>query len=506
MTTIRGFKIATQNGNMGLDRSLVRAVAWSATAKWITQILAWLATIVIVRLLTPHDYGLVGMAGIYLTLATTVSQVGIADAVIAKRDLQRHQIAELNTVAVLVGVALVGVSCAVAQPLARFFSAPSLLAIIMVASTTYVINGVQVVPRALLQKDMRFKLLAGIDTACALFQMGATLALALLGFKYWSLIIGAVAGVVMAAGLTLCWRRHRFAVPHFRNLRRELQFSANVMASGVGWYVYSNADFFVAGRVLGQMPLGNYTVAWTISSAPIEKIGNLITNVTPAFFSAVQHDKAELRRYLLRLTETLSYATVPASIGLALLAAPLVTVLLGPKWIGVIGPLRLLGFLMAFRSLTTLPLRILTAIGETSFVMWTTIATVIVMPIAFFLGSRWGTNGIATAWIVVYPPLTIPVFYKTFQRIEMKTRDYLSGVMPALGSSTIMAAALLVASFVLPHEWSSLFRLLLLGSVGVFAYIGALFAFYRGRVNRIVRAIRREQAPSTPELAIAETH
>src|SRR5262249_55249376 len=160
-------------------------------------------------------------------------------------------------------------------------------------------------------------------------------------------------------------------------------------------------DFFVAGRVLGEVPLGNYTIAWTISSAPVEKVANLVTGVTPAFFSALQNDKAELRRYLLRLTEGLAYLTVPVSVGMALVADYFVPTVLGPRWVGVVNPLRLLGLFVALRSVATLLPRVLNAIGDTGFVMWTTIASALVMPFAFYVGSRWGATGIAGAWVVM---------------------------------------------------------------------------------------------------------
>jgi len=477
-----------------LDSSLAHSVAWNATAKWTTQILTWVATIIVARLLMPSDYGLMGMAGLYLSLAVMVSQVGIADAVIALRDLTRRQIAELNTLAVLVGVGLVGLSCAVASPLARFFSAPPLRAVLLVASLMYFINGLQVIPQALLQKELRFKLLAGIEMVRALSQVLTTLVLAWLGFGYWSLVDSYIVGNIMGAGLILCWRRHGFAIPGLAGLRRELQFSRNLTVSGIAFYFYSNADFIVAGRMLGEAPLGAYTIAWTISTAPIEKIGNLLTNITPAFFSVVQHDKSELRRYLLRLTEMLSYVMLPLSIGIALVADCLVPVLLGPKWVGAVGPLRLLGLLMAFRSLTILPSRILTAIGETGFVMWTTVVVAIIMPAAFLLGSRWGTNGIAMAWLLVLPPIMMPMFYKCFQRIEMRVRVYLSSLMPALTGCAFMTAAVLIARFIVPTQWSLPLRLLILVTLGALVYTGTLFALFRDHVGRIVRAVRGMRA------------
>jgi PST family polysaccharide transporter len=469
---------------------MIRAVAWNAGAKWATQVFTWVATFLVARLLRPYDYGLVGMAGIYLGLAALISQIGIADAVITLRDLGRRQLAELNTVALLLGIALVLVSSGLAFPIARFFAAPPLRAIIIAVSTTYVINGLQVIPRALLQKELRFKLLASIETVRALAQMFLTLLFAWLGFGYWSLVYGPITGSVISTVLTLCWRRHGFAVPQLGQLYRELRFSGHVSLSGIAWYIYSNADFLVAGRMLGEAPLGNYSLAWTISSAPIEKVGNLITGVTPAFFSAVQTSHAELRRYFLRLSEAIAYLTVPASFGIVILADLLIPTLLGPKWSGVISPLRILGALVAFRSLTTILPKLLIAINDAKFVMWITVVSAVILPAAFLCGSHWGTIGIAIAWLVSYPPVTVPFYYRIFQRVEITPREYLSVIAPALTSSAVMSLLLVLLRSLLPAYLSSLLKLILVATCGVLFYIGALVMFYRRHLSRVSEMFR----------------
>lgn len=481
----------TTDARWALDRSMVRAVAWNAGAKWISQIFAWIATIIVARLLQPYDYGLVGMAGIYLNLTSLVSQVGVPDAIITLRDLTRRQIAELNAASVAIGSALFGISCGMAFPISRFFSAPPLRSVVIAVSTTYMINAFQVVPRALLQKELRFKMLAAIETARAVAQMITTLILAWLGFGYWSLVYGMILGGAVATVLTLYWRRHRFAVPHLADIYRELRFSGQVTVSGIAYYVYSNADFLVAGRMLGEAPLGDYTVAWTISSAPIEKIGNLLTSVTPAYFSAVQHSKFELRRYFLRLTEALAYVTVPASIGIALVSDYLVPVLLGPKWSGVVSPLRILGISVAFRSLTTMLPRLLTALRDTKVVMWVTLIAATLMPVSFLIGSRWGTKGIAMAWIIVYPPMMSPLFYRTFRNVESSAREYLGALAPAVGATVFMAAAVLLMRSMLPGYWPLSVRFVLLIVTGTLCYAVALVVFYRERINQLIRGIGR---------------
>ena len=472
-----------------LDRQMARAIAWGAAAKWASQILSWGSTVVIARLLTPYDYGIVGMAGLYLQLAMLMSQAGIGDSVITLRDLTRRQVAELNTVSMLIGFGLVGLSCALAVAIARFFSAPPLFAVVTVASIAYPVNALQVVPRALLQRDLRFKLLAAIETGRVFCQIIGTVLFAWLKFRYWSLVIGSLVSFTLASILTFFFRPQGFAFPHISQLGRELKFGRDVLLSRIASYIYDNADFGVAGRVLGGAALGNYTVAWTISAAPIEKVTSLFTAVSPAFFSAVQTEKAELSRYLLRLTELLSFVTVPASIGIALVADYLVPVLLGPQWAGVVGPLRLLGFFVAVRSVATILPNLLTAIGDARFVMWATIGAAIIMPFAFLMGSRWGTNGIAAAWVVAYPLVMIPLYYRALEKTGLKFKEYIIVVIPPLTASAIMAGIVLLLRLLLKDRPHSLGGLLLLSVCGALSYAGALFVFHRTRVISLIRTI-----------------
>ncbi|MGB6978366.1 MAG: lipopolysaccharide biosynthesis protein [Candidatus Acidiferrales bacterium] len=483
--------MTVENPSGSLDRSMAHAVAWGAGARWASQVVSWASTIVVARLLTPYDYGLVGMAGLYLQLALLVSQAGIGDAVIALRDLTSRQLAELNTISLLMGAALVALSAALAIPIARFFSAPPLVAVIIVASVVLAINAFQVVPKALLQRDLRFKLLAAIETVRAFSQVIATVLFAWFGFRYWSLVLGYIISSLVGSFLTFYWRPHEFAVPNFANLRREMKFTRDALLSRIATYVYDNADFGVAGRVLGESALGNYTVAWTISAAPIDKIGSLVTGVTPAFFSAVQTNKAELSRYFLRLTEVLSFVTVPASIGIALVADYLVPVLLGPKWLGVIGPLRLLGIFVAVRSVATILPNLLTAVGHVRFTMWATTGAAVAMPIAFLIGSRWGTSGIAAAWVVAYPLIMIPMYYKVLSITGVRVREYLLVVLPALNASAIMAVVLILIRSMIAARPHSIMGLSILVIAGIVAYAAALFAFHRERVSVILHTLTR---------------
>jgi O-antigen/teichoic acid export membrane protein len=190
--------------------------------------------------------------------------------------------------------------------------------------------------------------------------------------------------------------------------------------------------------------------------------------------------------------------TIPASIGLALVADSLVLLLLGTKWKDAIGPLRLLSVFVAVRSVAVLLSNLLTSIGEARFVMWFTTGLAVVMPIAFFAGSHWGIIGIATAWTTVYPVMLIPLYIRTFTRLEMQLKDYLSAVMPGLSATACMTICILASRFVFFPAMRPLPNLLLTMIAGMATYVGTLFVFHRDRVARLFRTMKSLRKRDVP--------
>ena len=476
------------------DHAIVRAFAWTGAGRWATQLLTWVTTIIVARILAPSDYGLIGMATVYLGLVALISEFGLGQAVITMREMSGRQVAQLNSLSIVSGALLFGISSLVAAPLGKFFHSPKLPQVVIVMSLSFLVSGAQVVPDALLQGDLRFKLLASFDTARALVQALTTVALALLGFGYWSLALGPLAAAVVAAVVALIARPHSLAWPRWKEVQHALRFSGDVLGSRVAWYAYSNSDFLVAGRVLGQAPLGAYTLAWTIASTPVEKITNIITRVTPAFFSAVQDDKPHLRRYLLGITNGLSLLTFPASLGLALVADQFVLVVLGAKWVPAIMPLRLLAVYAAMRSITTVFPNMLFAMRHSRFVMWMSVVSAVIFPAAFYFSSRWGTTGIAVTWILLYPVITAPYIWRIFAATDLPLGTYLQSMLPALKASVVMIMAVLGVRAATPIAWPLLVRFAVSVLAGVLAYAGVLFIAERQRIRDVYRLLRGGEA------------
>ena len=483
-----------------LDGTLVRGLAWSAGMKWGSQIFAWASTLIVARLLNPEDYGLVGMATVYLGFANLISEFGVGTTVITLRDLTEQEIAQLNGFSVLLGVAGFVISCLAAVPLGIFFKSPRLPWVVVAMSTTFLISSFQSVPAALLQKDLRFKLISVIDGAKGFTMALVAVVFALAGFRYWTLVLAGISSAIVGTVMVLSRRRHRIALPRPSTLGHVLRFSWHVIAGRVSWYTYSNADFVVSGRILGQVALGSYTLAWNLATVPVEKITGVLNSVTPALYSAVQKDKAALRRYMLTLLEGIGLITLPLSIGLGLVSREFVLVFLGTKWAPAIVPLMLLAFYASVRSLIPIIWSLLNVVGDSAFAMWNAMALAVVLPTAFVIGSHWGNAGIAAAWMIGFPIVAVPVTARVFRRIELPWREFFRVMSPSFTGCLMMTAAIVGLKIFLPLGFGMALRLGLLVTAGAIAYILVAGGLSYSRRHALQRAIQllRNRGPAGP--------
>ena len=186
--------------------------------------------------------------------------------------------------------------------------------------------------------------------------------------------------------------------------------------------------------------------------------------------------------------------TFPAAFGLALIAKPFVITLLGPKWSSVVVPLQLLTVYVSVRSISPILPHVLNVTGGTRFGMWSALLNVVLFPPAFYIGSRWGASGIATAWIAIYPISIVPLYWRVFRDIQLRLSQYLKVLIPALTSSLVMALGVFITSRTLPASLPGVVILVLLVVVGIVLYVASILLFFRDRASAIYRRLRPRPA------------
>ncbi len=477
-----------------LDRVLVRGLAWTGAVKWLSQILSWLSTLVVARLLVPEDYGVVAMAAVVLGLITFLNEFGLGAAVVALRNLTKDQIAQIHSLASLFGVSGFLLSCAMAIPTGRFFDAPEVTTIMIAMGAGFIFLSMRSVPSALLEKELRFKFLAFLEGGQSLLATLTTVLLAWSGAGYWALVFGGLVGQIAAT--SVIWLRHPlpYAWPSWQPLGEAIRFSSHVLISRISWYVSTNADVFIAGRVLGQAIVGTYSFAGTLANVPQDKVTALLSRVMPAFYSAMQHDAGAMRRYLLILTEGLALITFPLAIGMSLVAQDFVLVVLGEKWQAVVQPLQILASWAALRSVVGLVAPVLYVTGRSKVVMLNSLLCVATYPPAFWIGSHWGAVGLAAAWVFVQPPSWIAPYWHVLRITELSLGRYLLVLWPAVSGVVVMGACVYGFRQVFSEDWHPFVRVLGEVSIGAVAYAGVTLLFHRQRLRTFVDLVRNNEA------------
>lgn len=474
-----------------LGHAVAQGVIWTAGAKWGSQLVAWGSTIFVARALTPSDYGIVAMAGIFTDLVSLVCELGIAQGVLVFRDLAPAQVRQLNALAVLLGVAGSLVTALLAVTVAApLFGNPKLPLVLLALSPVFIVSALRTVPAALLQRELRFRRLAFYDAAQAVILAGSTLALAASGAGYWTLVAAILLGAALSAGGVVTARPVGFARPRLAGLGPVLRLSRNVLASRLLWYAYARADTFIVGRVLGSVALGSYSLAWTVANAPVDKAGAVISSVVPGVFSAAARDRATLGRYFLSFTEIVLLLLAPPCIGLALTAPEFVEAVLGPRWMPMAAPLAVLALFAATRAVLPLVSQVLVTSGQSARDTQYNLFQLLVLPPALWVAAHYGLVWVAATWPLVLPVLLAWQINMALRAVGRGRREFLRALLPAAQACLAVAAAVVTCKLLLPAGAHARARLGAEALAGGAAY-AAFILTRHGDKLRTFRALAR---------------
>lgn len=488
MERVKGARWNAGADSRALDRLFAGGLAWSAGGKAVTQLLSWASVLIAARLLSPADFGLATMAGVFFVVTNVLAEFGIGSAVLQMQELERDVLGQIHAFACLLCAVIFLAGEAAAPLIAAFFKSERLLPVLLVNNLTFLITGFQQVPSAILQREMDYRRISISEAAVAFAQAVTTIGAAIAGLGYWSLVIGAVSGRTSGAILNYYWQPVPFRAPHWREIRAAVRMGGQIAIARLAWSAYTQSDGIVVGRTLGDSVLGTYQMAMTLASAPAEKISTLIMRAAGPLFARIQKDPALVRRYFLIILEGIGLTVFPLMMGLALVAPDAVEAVLGKKWAAAAAPLSWLALFVTLRSIAALADQVLVSLRRTGFTMGMSLLNLVVMPVAFLIASRWGVEAVAVCWLVLAPMTILPVLLKLAHAADLKFHELTAALTPALVGS---CALLVATAFV--RQWlssSAFIRLIAEMCSGGAVYLLVLGTVFRSRIARYIRFLR----------------
>lgn len=415
-------------------------VGYNSVAKIVGFGLQAVTSVILARTLTSTDYGIVGFALIFTNFLWQFSNFGIAAAAIQKGELSEAWLHTAFTIAFVLGI-IVFVASFLAAPLSTlFFDNGAVVDVIRVLSLNYIVNGLWFIPRVLLTRELNYGKLSAIQLVSALVTSASSLALALTGFGYWSIVAGSMFGNV-ATAVSMNWLRP--AKIRFKFQRdaawQTLRFGGNIFLSlGIIPFMLYNADNFIVGAMKGPETLGYYVIAFNWGAMTCTVLGTVVFNVLMPTFSKMQSDLERLKKAYCTIMEYIGFISVLTNVSLLVVSKEFLVFILGhgtDKWMPALPALRVLCVYGVLKTLLQPATSLLASIGKPGLVVKAVlVSAVIEISLLYPALTQFGIEGVAVIVTFAYSAqyfVYLPILRREF---KLNIHDLREILMPAIVS------------------------------------------------------------------------
>jgi O-antigen/teichoic acid export membrane protein len=445
------------------------------------------------------------MAMVVVGLLSLTSEAGLDTALVQASNVDEHKLRGIFGAVILIDFSLFAFLVVAAPAIAYFFDEDRLVWIIRVLALQFVLSMFAAIPAALLTRSLDFRRQSMIALAAAICGSLTTLRLALSGYGVWALVCGnLVTHLFNTVALNLVSPFLKW--PHFslKGLRGLIMFGGQVTAARVLWFLYSQADITIAGKLLGKESLGFYSVAIHLASLPVQKISAVINQVALPAFARSQHDPGLVAQYLLKAVRLLSFVSFPVLWGISSIAPEFAAVVLGPKWDPAVLPLQLVPLIMPLYFINLFLNTAFQGIGWSGVACRNALSACLIMPAAFWTGAHWGLLGLSLAWVIGLPTVMADNLRRMLPLLGLKFEQVLSAAAPAVLASVGMYASVAIARQFAGSTLGAPLLMALLIGVGVASYAVLARLVNRRGVDEIaellgLERLLRRQGNSTPQ-------
>ena len=408
------------------------------------------ATSVMARLLTPQDYGLIGMVAFVTGFVSMYKDLGLSSATIQRSEIDPDQISTLFWVNTLLSIAVAVFTAALAPIVAWFYGEPRLTWITVVTASGFIISGLAVQHEALMRRHMRYFELAAIGLAATVMGYVFGIVMAWYGFHYWALVSSQLAVITTSTVLTLSLC---FWVPgrprRNTGVRSMIKFGGNLTAFTTINYFSRNLDNLLIGRFWGAQQLGLYSRSYQLMMLPIDQVNEPVTSVAVPALSRLTDSPESYREAYLRMLEKIALLTMPFVVLMIAISDWIINIVLGPQWTGAVQIFGLLGITALFQPIANTTGWLLISQGRTNHLFqWGLISGPIIMA-SIVVGLGWGAVGVAASYAITRVCLVDPLLYWFVGRTgPVRTMDFYKTIAPfVLASACALFAALAFRRF-----------------------------------------------------------
>lgn len=480
-----------------VSRDFLGGIKWTGLSSIVNTIVQLLQYIILARLLSPDDYGLLGMITVVIVFSQVFTDLGISSAIIYYKNLTKEQLSTLYWINLLAGFFVFLIILLLRPLIADFYNESRLTELLIYVSFIFLVTPVGQQFQFLLQKELNFNQLAKVEILSVVLGSFSAITLAFLGFGVYSQIWGQLitAGTKSIYLLGIGWKKWR---PQFvfklKGLKEVVKFGAFKMGSKTVGYFASNIDYLLIGRYLGAEALGIYNLAYQLIVIPVTKINPIVTKVAFPVFSLYQDDNEVINKSFINMSKLLSVVTFPILIGLIACADVFVPVIFGTKWESAIPVVKILAILGILRVLMNPNGSLLLGKGRADLGFIWDLFVAIFNGIAIWLVVKEGIIKVALVYVFVSFLNFILGRRLLYHVTKLKSKDYFSALVKPtiigvlMGILVYLVEIFLLKKLNLVPNWFMLIGLIALGCI---VYIFLFLLIDKSFIGNIKKLLKK---------------
>ena len=473
-----------------LKSKTVKGVVWSSIERFSTQGVQFLIMIIMARLLTPKDYGLIGMLAIFLAVAQSLIDSGFSQALIRKQDRTDVDNSTVFYFNIVVSSALYLILFIAAPFVADFYNQPELTSVMRVVCLGVILNSLAVVQRALLTVRIDFKTQAKASLSAAVMSGCIGIVLAYCGFGVWSLVVQQLLNLSVNTLLLWIFSKWRpIAVFSWKSFHELFAFGSKMLASGLLDTLYRNIYPIVIGKLFSASSLGHYTRAQHFSEFPSSNVTGIIQRVTYPILCGIQDETERLEAVYRKFLKLSAFIIFPLMIGMSAVARPFIDIVLGTQW-GFCGQLlQIICFAMMWYPIHAINLNLLQVKGRSDLFLRLEIIKKILGITVLCITAPFGLVVMCYGQIFNSIVALVINTYYTGKLINVGFIRQMKDLLPTILLSLIMFwAILLVNGFI----ETNMYRLVIGVLVGIIVYASGSYIFKFKELQTLFSLIRRK--------------
>lgn len=466
---------------------IIKGIKWAAIEYAFNTVFRFLVKLILAKLLMPADFGLVGMASIFIAVASAASELGMSAALIQKKT--DEEATPLYNTAFWSGLALGAVfflimSLLVTPFAASFYNEPILKKLIPVLCIGILVNPLNLIHNVILVRSMNFKNVASVNNLSALMAGIAGLIAALAGTGVWALAIYNTLSVVLSVPLFYSRTKWKPGMEwKWRYFTRIFRFGIFSTGTSVFSTITYNIDNLMIGKIIGSSALGAYTLAFSLTEILRQAISSIINKVMYPVFGKEQNNTLILKTYFLKIVNINAIVMYPIMMYLFLFADNLIPFIFGEKWTDAVVPLQILSLAIMVHLIINSFASLLRGLGfpEIEFKIILTTTLLVLIPSLYFGITNWGLIGAASAIFVNKIALGIISIAVLNKHIHLKIKELVHELRSPVISLLLVSPLVLLFRSTLPFEMLTFLYWL--------GYSGMIYLMEKKKIREILKRI-----------------